>query len=112
MAQVRTYTEMLVEANQARWIIYNLAAVASTWFLLAAFLIIPGTFTSFRDSSVFQNANQADTGALVEDVLHSVAHIGLLWVAGTVYIVGLAGCFLLWRVWRCNYTWLLDRVFL
>jgi predicted histidine transporter YuiF (NhaC family) len=108
----QSYPEMLLEANQARWFFYNICAGISTWVLLAAFLIIPGTFTSLRESSLFQNVDQANTAALLKEILHSVAHVGLLWVAGTFYVIGLFGCFSLWRVWRKNYIWLNNRLFL
>lgn len=108
---VQSYTIMLLEANESKWVIHNICAGGSTWLLLAAFVVIPSTFTSFRDSSLFQNANQAETAAIVKDILHSVAHVGLLWVAGTIYLVGLCGYFSLWRVWRNNYTWLIDKLF-
>jgi predicted histidine transporter YuiF (NhaC family) len=108
----QSYSDMLVEANETRWIIHNICAGISTWFLLAAFLIIPATFTSFRDSSLFQNANQADNVAVVKDILRSVAHVGLLWVAVVIYLVGLLGYLSLWRIRRQNYTWLVDKLFL
>ena len=111
---VQSYTDMLVEANQTktRWVIYNICAGISTWILLAAFLIIPGTFTSLRESSLFQSADQAENAAFLKEILHSIAHVGLLWVAGTFYVIGLSGCFSLWRVRSSNYIWLMDRLFL
>jgi hypothetical protein len=112
LSPIQSYTDMLVEANQGRWFIYNVCAGISTWILLAAFLIIPGTFTSLRESSLFQNADQANSAAFVKEILHSIAHVGLLGVAGTFYIIGLFGCVSLWGVWSSNYIWLIDRLFL
>jgi uncharacterized membrane protein YqhA len=108
---VQSYTNMLIEANQ-RWIILNIWAGISTWLLLAAFVIIPGTFTSFRESTLFQNVDQKDTVMLLKEILQSVAHVGLLWVAGLFYIIGLFGYSWLWWIWRRNYIWLNNRLFL
>jgi predicted histidine transporter YuiF (NhaC family) len=102
---------MLVEANHDARTVHNICAGISTWLLLAAFMIIPGTFTSLRDSSLFRNVSQADNTALVKDILNSVSHVGLFWVAGFFYFIGLSGCISLWRVWRHNYVWLMNNIF-
>lgn len=92
--------------------LHNILAALSTWILLAGFLVIPGTFTSFKNSSTFKNADEDDSNAIEEAIIHSVAHIGLLWVSGACCITGALGACILWFRWRKNYVWLVNKIFL
>jgi hypothetical protein len=103
------YMDMLLHLDQIPRL-HNILAAAFTWILLAGFLVIPGTFTSFKNSDAFKNSNNND--ALEQKILHSVANIGLLWVSGVCCVTGLLGCCWLWFVWRKNYIWLINRIFL
>ncbi|KAJ5878302.1 hypothetical protein N7455_001767 [Penicillium solitum] len=44
------YTRMLKEEAQMNWT-YNLLASGANWVLLAGYLVIPGTFTSLKESN-------------------------------------------------------------
>jgi predicted histidine transporter YuiF (NhaC family) len=90
--------------------LHNILAAVFTWILLAGFLVIPGTFTSFKNSEAFKDSNNKD--ALEQKILHSVANVGLLWVSGACFVIGLLGCCWLWFMWRRNYVWLINRIFL
>lgn len=106
MPTVQTrYMEMLLHLDEIPRV-YNILAAALTWILLAGFLVIPGTFTSF-------NKDTGNNGNKVEQaVVHSIQHIGLLWLAGIFCIVGGFGCMVLWFRWFQNYVWLINRIFL
>ena len=87
--------------------LHNLLAAIFTWVLLAGFLVIPGTFTSFK-SQTHNGESNAVEGAIVR----SVGNIGLVWVSGACCVVGALGCCWLWFRWRQNYVWLINRIFL
>jgi hypothetical protein len=70
--------------------LHNILAAVFTWILLAGFLVIPGTYTSFKNSAAFKDGN----GNAVEGaILHSIANIGLVWVSGAFCVIGALGCF-------------------
>lgn len=105
------YMEMLLHLDKIPRL-HNILASAFTWILLAGFLVVPGTFTTFKTSQVFKDANNTDKGGVADDIIHSIANIGLLWVSGFLALVGALGCFFLWFRWRQNYVWLINRIFL
>lgn len=78
------------------------------WILLAGFIIFPGTFTSIANlgNSTVQDNHTASV------ILQSVKNIPLLVVAGVCSGIGAAGMIWLWWVWRQNYVWLLNKIFL
>jgi hypothetical protein len=92
--------------------IYNILAALSTWIILAAFLVIPGTFTSFKNSKAFKNVDSSDDDDIAHAIVDSVAHIGLVWVSGIFAVLGAFGCTFLWFRWRYNYVWLVNRIFM
>ena len=92
--------------------LWNILAAVSTWLVLAAFLVIPGTFTTFKDSQAFKDADDGSKNDVAHAILRTVAHIGLLWVSGIFAIVGALGCLCCWVRWRYNYVWLINRIFL
>ncbi|OQU95261.1 hypothetical protein CLAIMM_01494 [Cladophialophora immunda] len=106
------YMEMLLHLDQIPRL-YNILASLFTWILLAGFLVVPGTFTTFKNSKAFQNAdNDNDDNEVAHAIVHSIANIGLLWLAGAFCAVGALGCLWLWFRWRKNYVWLINRIFL
>lgn len=104
------YMEMLLHLDQIPRL-YNILASLATWILLASFLVVPGTFTTFKESKAFQDADSGDSG-VKHTIVNSINHIGLLWLSGTFCVVGIVGCLGLWYRWRENYLWLLNRIFL
>ena len=87
--------------------LHNIFAAIFTWILLAGFLVIPGTFTSFKNQT-----HDGNTNAVEGAIFRSIANIGLVWVSGTFCIIGAVGCCWLWFLWRQNYVWLINRIFL
>lgn len=92
--------------------IYNIGASLFTWIILAGYLVIPGTFTTFKQSEAFQEADDDDSNEVTHAIVHSIANIELLWLSGAFCAVGLVGCLGLWFRWRQNYLWLINRIFL
>jgi len=93
--------------------LHNILAAVCTWILLAGFIVLPGTFTSFQNSPQFKEANSdSDKGSLEHNILHGISHMGLLWVAAICSISGALGSCVLWVRWRRNYVWLINRIFL
>lgn len=105
------YMSMLLHLDEIPRL-HNILAALSTWILLAGFLVVPGTFTSFKDSATFENASQENSNTVEAAILHSINHIGLLWVSGACCIIGALGACALWLRWRKNYVWLINRIFL
>jgi hypothetical protein len=103
--------EMLLHLDEIPRL-YNISASVFTWIILAGFLVIPGTFTTFEDSKAFQAANGEDSNAVAHAIVHSIANIGLLWLAGAFCVVGAVGCFGLWCRWWRNYIWLINKIFM
>lgn len=105
------YMEMLLHLDQIPRL-HNILSSAFTWILLAGFLVVPGTFTSFKNSQAFKEADSDESNAVAHAIVRSIANIGLLWVSGAFCIIGGLGCIWLWFCWRQNYVWLLNRIFL
>ena len=107
------YMQMLLHLDRIPRV-YNFLAGLFTWILLASFLIIPGTFTSFKDSDAFKNIQDNDdkSNAVARAILDSAANVGLLWLSGAFCMIGGTGCLVLWARWRKNYVWLVNKIFL
>lgn len=107
------YMHMLLHLDRIPRI-YNFLAGLFTWILLASFLIIPGTFTSFKNSAAFKNIQDDDdkSSAVAKAIINSAANIGLLWLSGAFCVIGGLGCLFLWARWRKNYVWIVNKVFL
>ena len=105
------YMEMLLHLDRIPRI-HNILSSAFTWILLAGFLVVPGTFTSFKNSATFKNADADNSNEIAHAIVHSIANIGLLWVSGAFCVIGALGCIFLWLRWRKNYVWVLNRIFL
>ena len=105
------YMEMLLHLDQIPKL-HNILASVFTWILLAGFLVIPGTFTSFKNSAAFKDADGNDSNKIAHAIVHGMANVGLAWVSGAFCAIGGLGCLFLWFRWRQNYVWLLNRIFL
>lgn len=92
--------------------IHNILASLFTWILLAGFLVIPGTFTTFKNSDAFKHANEDDSSEVAHAILSTIRNVGLVYVSAAFCSVGAVGCLWLWFRWRKNYVWLLNRIFL
>jgi hypothetical protein len=90
---------------------WNILAAAFTWILLAGFIVLPGTYTNFQKSDVIKAAQQ-DQSNVGNKILASIAHVGLLIVAGILCGIGFLGVMGLWLKWRENYIWLINKVLL
>ena len=112
MPSVQTrYMEMLLHLDEIPRI-HNIAGSLFTWIILAGFLVVPGTFTSFKNSKQFQNADSDDGDDIAHKIVHSIANIALLYISAGFCAVGTIGCIWLWIRWRHNYVWLINRIFL
>jgi hypothetical protein len=111
--QETEYMGMLLHQSQVieKTPIWNILAAAFTWILLAGFIVLPGTYTNFQNSDIIKTAEQ-DQNNLGNKILTSVAHTGLLIVAGALTGIGLLGITGLWLKWRNNYIWLINKVLL
>jgi len=107
------YMQMLLHLDRIPRV-YNFLAGVFTWILLASFLIIPGTYTTFKNSDMFKNLEEDDdkSSAVAKAIIDSAANVGLLWLSGAFCIIGGTGCLFLWLRWRKNYVWLVNKVFL
>ncbi|KIV89552.1 hypothetical protein PV10_06945 [Exophiala mesophila] len=99
------YMEMLLHLDSIPRI-HNIAASLFTWIILAGFLVVPGTFNTFKDSDEFQSASEKSA------IINSISNVPLLYVSASFCGSGVLGCLWLWYRWRHNYVWLINRVFL
>ncbi|KAH8744244.1 hypothetical protein F5883DRAFT_440117 [Diaporthe sp. PMI_573] len=103
MAQ--SYSRMVLESNEVG-LRYNVAAAAASWFMLAGFFILPGTFTSIKRSTFLSSS---EDGRRVQS---AVQNVPLLPVAGLCYVVAVGGLCTLWRRFRANYIWVTQHILL
>ena len=94
------YMDLLLDGDKVPRLCRLLASFFS-WILLAGFVIFPGTFTTITNQGCTPN---------VED--DSTSTITLLAIAGTCTGIGAAGMLLLWWLWRKNYVWIVNKIFL
>lgn len=103
------YVAMLLELDEIPRR-HNFYASLFTWLILAGYIVFPGTFTSLQSSdSVQEEASKTPAGKII---LHTVQNASLLWVAGACCLFGVVGIALLWKRWKRNYIWLVNRIFL
>jgi hypothetical protein len=112
-AQETEYMGMLLHMSQVieKRPYWNILAGAFTWILLAGFIVLPGTYTNFQNSDIIKAAKE-DQSNLGNKILTSIAHLGLLILAGVLSGIGLLGITGLWLKWRENYIWLINKVLL
>jgi hypothetical protein len=99
------YMVMSVKANQARQR-YNICAGFFAWLTLAGYVVFPNTFTSLQSSDSLKGSKE---GQIIQE---TVRNVQLLPLAGLSCLIGIAGTFWLWWMWRTNYVWLITRIFL
>ncbi|KAF2678214.1 hypothetical protein K458DRAFT_464136 [Lentithecium fluviatile CBS 122367] len=106
-AQTR-YIDMLLGLDAvSRW--HNILASASTWILLAGYIVFPATFNKLQtDKDLDEKANSA----LKAHVLKTARNVPLLYVAAFACGIGVLGCLWLWWAHRKNYVWVINRIFL
>lgn len=103
--------EMLLHLDQIPKL-HNILAAAFGWILLAGFLVIPGTFTTFKKSEAYQNASDSEASQIANSIVDAVDNVPLVYVSAFLSGIGALGCIWLWFRWRRNYVWLVNRIFL
>lgn len=99
------YIDMLLELDTvSRW--HNILAGVFSWLLLAGYLVLPGTFTSIRNSRTLSEG----AGNAGKVVVKAAQNLPLLWLAGFCCGVASLGMLFLCRIWYSNYKWMLDRI--
>jgi hypothetical protein len=104
-----TYTIMLKEEAQMDWK-YNVSVGIANWALLAGYLVIPGTFTSLKESNQVEEILKKNTAGRA--VLHTIQNPPLLIVACLFLAGGSAALTVLFRKLRSNYLWLINKIFM
>lgn len=89
---------------------YNLCANAANWVLLAGYVIVPGTFTSLRQSKEVQEVLQKNAPGRA--VLQTVQNPPLLAIAFLFLVVGGMVLGRLWVKFGGSYPWLINKIFL
>ncbi|RDL30194.1 Uncharacterized protein BP5553_10472 [Venustampulla echinocandica] len=85
------YIDMLLQLDTISTL-HNILAGVSTWLLLAGYMVLPGTFTSIRNS----RALLEEAGKAGKAVVKAAQNVPLLWLAGICCILGAAGMCCLW----------------
>lgn len=101
------YIDMLLDLDNISTI-YNLLASLFTWLLLAGYMVLPGAFTSIRNSRVLSD-NAGKAGRVV---VKAAQNLPLLWVGGICCVLGASGMCVLGWFWQRNYIWLVNRIIL
>jgi hypothetical protein len=104
-----TYTIMLKEEAQMDWK-YNVSVSIANWALLAGYLVIPGTFTSLKESNQVEEILEKNTAGRA--VLHTIQNPPLLVVACLFLAGGAAALTVLFRKIQSNYLWLINKIFM
>lgn len=103
------YTQMLREEAEMDWK-YNLSAGTGNWVLLAGYLVVPGTFTSLKNSDqVEQKLQQNDAGRVL---LKTIQNPPLLVIACIFLVFGVVLLGWLSVKFRDSYSWLINRIFM
>ncbi|OQE56376.1 hypothetical protein PENNAL_c0417G07520, partial [Penicillium nalgiovense] len=100
---------MLKEEAQMDWR-YNVTVSIANWALLAGYLVIPGTFTSLKESSQVEEILTKNNAGRA--VLHTIQNPPLLVVACLFLAGGAAALTLLFRRLQSNYLWLINKIFM
>ncbi|KAH7363985.1 hypothetical protein BKA65DRAFT_490136 [Rhexocercosporidium sp. MPI-PUGE-AT-0058] len=99
------YINMLLHIDEIPWWHSTLASLF-TWLLLAGYVILPGAFTSIRNSRVLSE----EAGAAGKAVVKAAQTWPVLTVASVCCVGGASGMCWLWVKWRNNYIWLLRKI--
>ncbi|CAG7915458.1 unnamed protein product [Penicillium olsonii] len=103
------YTVMLKEEAQMDWR-YNLLVSIANWALLAGYLVVPGTFTSLKESNQVEEVLKKNTAG--QAVLHTIQNPPLLVIACLFLLGGAATLIMLFRELQSSYTWLVNKIFM
>lgn len=103
------YTMMLKEEAQMDWR-YNLVVSIANWALLAGYLVVPGTFTSLKESNQVEEILKKNTAGRA--VLHTIQNPPLLVIACLFLVGGAAALIMLFRKLQSSYSWLVNRIFM
>lgn len=107
------YMWMLLQLDQIPWW-HNTLAAASAWIVLAAYLVVPGTFTTLSTKSATSapaNSSQSQLDAFEKSLFDSINNLGLLALSGVLAGIGALNCtVLLYMHWQ-NYIWLSWKIF-
>ena len=91
---------------------HNILAAVFTWILLAGYIVLPGTFTSFKNSETYKNTEGDKSKEVQNQILHGIANLPLAAIAGIFCSIGALGMMWLWFLWRDNYIWLINKIFM
>lgn len=101
------YIDMLLQLDTIPRL-HNILAGVFTWLLLAGYLVLPGTFTSIRNSRALSDG----AGKAGKVVVKAAQNLPLLWVAGFCCGIASFGMLFLCRIWYNNYIWMINRIIL
>ena len=99
------YITMLLQLDEVPWW-HNILASLCTWLLLAGYVVLPGAFTSIRNSRLLSDG----AGAAGKAVVKAAQTWPVLLVASICCAIGVSGMGWLWYTWRRNYIWLLNKI--
>ncbi|KAJ5531430.1 hypothetical protein N7527_004823 [Penicillium freii] len=100
---------MLKEEAQMNWK-YNVFVSIANWALLAGYLVIPGTFTSLKESNQVEEVLKKNTAGRA--VLSTIQNPPLLVIACLFLVGGAAALIVLFRTLESNYSWLVNKIFM
>lgn len=103
------YMDMLLSLDTIPRI-HNILASFFGWLLLAGYVVFPGTFSSLSSSLDEDSSSAAEAEA--SRILNSVQNMPLLIIASVCCGIAIAGLLWLSFLWRKNYVWLLNRIYL
>ena len=103
------YELMLVQLDHVPWQ-QNLLAGVFTWLLLAGYIVFPGTFTSLNNSRAVRDS--ANSHRPEKALLKIVQNMPLLGFTAACCVIGAIGIVYLGWIWRTNYIWLVNPLFL
>ena len=95
---------MAVRANYFQR--YNIYAAFFAWLPLAAFVVLPTTFTSLKTSDTLGDSK---TGKVVQD---SIQNIPILGISAAFCTLGTMGSYWLWTKMNDNYIWIITHIFM
>lgn len=90
--------------------LHNILASFFGWLLLAGYVVFPGTFSSLSSSLSEDSSSVAEAEA--SRILNSVQNTPLLIIASVACGIAILGLLWLCFLWRRNYVWLLNRIYL
>ncbi|KAF8554490.1 hypothetical protein OG21DRAFT_1370639, partial [Imleria badia] len=83
--------------------LFNILASFFTWIMLAGFVLLPGTFASWKNEPA---------GSAERYILNLVDNLSLYVIAFLCTGIGVCGMIWLWWRWQGNYIWLTNRIFI